>query len=82
MSNLYWAFIAGAAAFFVLGTVEHFAFRFVPSVGWFLLPIASPRAFLSLGNFCLLFAIALATGSMMAKQQAKVEPAPEQETGE
>ncbi len=81
MSNLYWAFIASAAVFFLLGTVEHFAFQCLPSVGLFLLPIASARAFLSLANFCLLFAIALAAGSVMHKQQAK-EAAGEQETGE
>jgi len=75
MSNLYWAFIGGAAVCFVLGTLEHFASQFVPSVGWFLLPIASARAFLSLANFCLLFAIALAVGAMMSKQQAQNPPA-------
>jgi hypothetical protein len=74
MSNVYWAFIAGAAVCFLLGTVEHFG-------ALFLLPIASARAFLSLADFCLLFAIALAAGSLMPKQQAK-DAAAEQATDE
>jgi len=81
MASWYWAFVTGAVVFFLLGTLEHFAFHFAPSVGWFLLPIATARAFLSLANFCLLFAIALAAGSLMATQQAKAEK-PEPKTGE
>ena len=74
MANWYWAFIAGAVVCFLLGSVEHFG-------ALFLLPIASSRAFLSLADFCLLFAIALAVGSIMAKQQAKEETT-EPETSE
>ena len=81
MANWYWAFVTGAVVFFLLGTLEHFAFHFAPPVGWFLLPIATARAFLSLANFCLLFAIALAAGSLMVKQQAKEETT-EPETSE
>jgi hypothetical protein len=68
VSNVYWAFIAAAAMAILLGTLEHFG-------ALFLMRIATARAFLSIADFCLLFAIAIAVGSMMQRQAAQQRPA-------